>query len=40
MTWEVPGSIDRVYVIDKAKQVLGYEPRFNIKQMLVSDQII
>ncbi|KAA3638739.1 MAG: NAD(P)-dependent oxidoreductase [Bacteroidetes bacterium] len=32
--WTVPESIDRVYVIDKAKRVLGYQPRFNIQEML------
>lgn len=32
--WEVPHSIDRVYVIDKAVKKLGYQPQFNIEQML------
>lgn len=32
--WTVPESIDRVYVIDKAKKEIGFHPRFNIKEML------
>ena len=32
--WEMPSSIDRVYVIDKAKEMLGYQPKYNIKEML------
>ncbi|MEM7106237.1 MAG: NAD(P)-dependent oxidoreductase [Bacteroidota bacterium] len=32
--WPIPGSIDRVYVIEKAKHMLGYTPTFNIHQML------
>ena len=32
--WEMPKEIDRVYVIDKARQELGYSPKFNIKEML------
>ena len=27
MNWEKPPSIDRVYVIDKAKRMLDYQPR-------------
>jgi nucleoside-diphosphate-sugar epimerase len=29
MKWEKPSSIDRVYVIDKAKRLLRYQPRDN-----------
>jgi nucleoside-diphosphate-sugar epimerase len=29
MRWEKPASIDRVYVIDKAKRLLKYQPRDN-----------
>jgi UDP-glucose 4-epimerase len=29
MKWEKPSSIDRVYVIDKAKRLLGYRPQDN-----------
>ena len=32
--WTVPNSIDRVYVIDKAKEMLGYVPRYNIREFL------
>ncbi|NUO02183.1 MAG: NAD(P)-dependent oxidoreductase [Saprospiraceae bacterium] len=32
--WELPTSIDRVYVIEKAKKVLNYQPVFNIDEML------
>jgi nucleoside-diphosphate-sugar epimerase len=34
MHWSIPDSIDRVYAIDKAKNDLGYTPRFNIDQLL------
>ncbi|GAA0890801.1 NAD(P)-dependent oxidoreductase [Fulvivirga kasyanovii] len=34
MNWPLPDSIDRVYVIDKAKRELGYNPEHNIKEML------
>jgi hypothetical protein len=29
MKWDKPPSIDRVYVVDKAKRVLNYQPRDN-----------
>jgi nucleoside-diphosphate-sugar epimerase len=29
MRWEKPASIDRVYVIEKAKRLLKYQPRDN-----------
>ena len=32
--WVFPGSIDRVYVCDKAKQVLGYRPQFDFEYLL------
>ncbi|MCG8330712.1 MAG: NAD(P)-dependent oxidoreductase [Chitinophagales bacterium] len=32
--WFIPESIDRVYVIDKAKTVLGFDPKYNIHEML------
>lgn len=32
--WQIPESIDRVYVIEKAKKELGYVPRFNIRELL------
>lgn len=34
MHWPLPDSIDRVYVIDKAKKELSYKPEYNIKEML------
>jgi UDP-glucose 4-epimerase len=33
-SWPMPESIDRVYVIDKAKQALGYRPRWNFSEWL------
>jgi UDP-glucose 4-epimerase len=36
MKWEKPRSIDRVYVVDKAKQVLSYQPRDNFWEYLQS----
>ena len=27
--WRLPERIDRVYVIDRARSVLGYRPRYN-----------
>lgn len=30
--WSFPGSIDRVYVIDKAKRMLGYRPENNFME--------
>ncbi|MCO6491934.1 MAG: NAD(P)-dependent oxidoreductase [Phaeodactylibacter sp.] len=32
--WQFPGRIDRVYVIDKAVQMLGYRPRQNFDTFL------
>ena len=32
--WDFPNSIDRVYVIKKKKKELGYNPRYNIEQIL------
>ena len=34
MNWHIPESIDRVYVIDKARDVLGYSPNYNISEIL------
>ena len=34
--WPLPTSIDRVYVIDKAKTVLGYQPQFGFRELLRS----
>jgi nucleoside-diphosphate-sugar epimerase len=31
--WTLPTRIDRVYVIDKAKRILGYRPRYNIESL-------
>jgi UDP-glucose 4-epimerase len=36
MKWGKPGSIDRVYVIDKAKRLLNYQPRDNFWAFLKS----
>lgn len=32
--WEMPQRIDRVYVIEKAKKILGYHPQYNFKALL------
>jgi UDP-glucose 4-epimerase len=32
--WEFPQSIDRVYVSDKAKQLLGYRPQYTFEYLL------
>ena len=32
--WPLPNSIDRVYVIDKAKSLLAYKPRFGFRELL------
>jgi nucleoside-diphosphate-sugar epimerase len=32
--WEFPKSIDRVYVCDKAKKQLGYDPQYTFAYLL------
>ena len=32
--WEIPASIDRVYVIEKAREILNYQPAFNIEELI------
>ena len=32
--WTLPKSIDRVYVIERARRQLGYQPRFNFREYL------
>ena len=32
--WPLPESIDRVYVIDKARALLAYKPRFGFRELL------
>jgi UDP-glucose 4-epimerase len=32
--WTLPGSIDRVYVIERARRQLGYQPRYNCQEYL------
>ena len=32
--WPLPPCIDRVYVIDKAKALLGYQPQFGFRELL------
>lgn len=34
--WPLPRSIDRVYVIDRARETLGYQPRHDIHSLLRS----
>ena len=36
LNWVKPSSIDRVYVIDKAKRLLNYQPRDNFWEFLQS----
>lgn len=33
--WSLPARIDRVYVIDKAKALLGYRPQFGFRELLL-----
>ncbi len=33
--WPLPARIDRVYVIDKAKALLGYRPQFGFRELLL-----
>lgn len=32
--WPLPRRIDRVYAIEKARRILGYDPRFGITELL------
>jgi UDP-glucose 4-epimerase len=34
MNWQFPQTIDRVYVSDKAKTILGYNPQFTFEYLL------
>ena len=36
--WPLPGRIDRVYAIEKARRILGYRPRFGIAELLSDRQ--
>ncbi|PST84948.1 NAD-dependent epimerase [Pedobacter yulinensis] len=36
--WSFPDSIDRLYVIDKARERLGYLPQFTFEHLLTEDQ--
>jgi len=35
--WPLPQRIDRVYPIDRARAVLGYHPRFGVRELLEQD---
>lgn len=37
--WPIPRRVDRVYVIDKARKYLGFEPRFNF-DFITSDSCL
>ena len=37
--WPLPGRIDRVYAIEKARRVLGYSPRFGISEFLREEAV-
>jgi len=32
--WPLPQRIDRIYPIDKARRVLGYQPRFGVEELM------
>lgn len=32
--WELPASIDRVYVIEKAERLLGYQPIYGFDEVI------
>ena len=32
--WPLPARIDRVYVIEKAKALIGYRPQFGFRELL------
>ena len=36
--WQLPTSIDRVYVIEKAQKLLGFMPKFNFASLFKFDQ--
>lgn len=38
--WSLPKSIDRVYVIEKARKVLGFNPSYNFKESLVGAETL
>lgn len=35
--WKLPSSIDRVYVVDKARALLGYRPQYNSRELFGAD---
>jgi len=35
--WRLPRSIDRIYVADKARSMIGYRPRFNFDSLFATD---
>lgn len=37
--WRLPESIDRVYVIEKAKRVVGYRPKYGLAELLRGDRM-
>lgn len=38
-SWEVPSSIDRVYVSDAARAIIGYEPAYGIEELSGGDHL-
>jgi UDP-glucose 4-epimerase len=38
--WPIPTRIDRVYVIDKARKQMGFEPRFNFDSVLTDSHLL
>ena len=35
--WRLPSSIDRVYVIDRARALLSYRPQYNFRSLFEAD---
>ena len=38
--WQLPTSIDRVYCIDKAKEILNYHPKYNFDTLMAIRKIV
>ena len=36
--WEMPSRIDRVYVIEKAKSILGFKPKYDYRMFLHNEE--
>jgi len=38
--WTLPGNIDRVYVIERARRQLGYQPMYNFQEYLRTFKLV